>query len=576
MGSARDPFARKNLKWLEKFVAERLDRFKRHERVAQRCGMSQHASDAQAYEAACVLMALKIQPPMSLCCVLSAWLNDLTLGQQLMLKLASAALTLEGGPRPAQTFSKPVLLLAAQLLDAFPDAQAETDFASLEQLGFVRAEFGQEHESLVSQQQLAHATVFAFSHPLLPHVLRLRTLTSQRVEAQRLLARAKEQHERQVRLQFLAKARGKLSSSFPVKQGMVMVLKNCRATPGAPADAKTGGAPGGSRLHRRRHSLGSVWKRRYACLFADRIDFYQDETRKRKTGSTFLEGSSVTAEDAPVDGRGGVVRLDAHRWVKLGGTGLFGQAQVDELREPCNTFRSFYISPVELTAEEVEDWLYKIKLAIEATAAKEQLDALQERQEQEEEERRQQQQHHHHHQQLQRAEPEPREPAREPPAAPPRERVSRARPVPPPRERGDNEPPQLPPRSGSHSPPQIPPPPILHVRRASTAPIGSAKAPPPPLPARRDSSASSGSGGASNRTSTSASASDSTSSAAATPGARGSSVRPPGGTPLHGRRHSSIPISPSILARAASPGDTVDDAQDGGGGDDDDDDDDDI
>ncbi len=70
---------------------------------------------------------------------------------------------------------------------------------------------------------------------------------------------------------------------------------------------------------------------------------------------------------------------------------------------------------------------------------------------------------------------------------------------------------------------------------------------------------------------TSASASNSTSSAAATAGARGSSARPPGGAPLHGRRHSSIPLSPSVLARAASPGDAADDAQhggDGGGGDD--------
>ncbi|GBG31410.1 Adenylate cyclase type 10 [Hondaea fermentalgiana] len=341
----------------------RYERFVRHEFVTRD---SAHSHRQQ--RSAAVVAGLKLDPPASLVCVVGAWLNGLTLRQQVLLKIASHAVE----ANKYLHFHRKLVIGAMLLIDtsASIDDVVE-DFELLEKAGFVE---------LAGDDSLH---MFSFVHWLMPHAMRLRTLASQRQEIASKFALAEENHDAHIRQRFLTHALDSLDGNTTIKSGFIMVQKHAASlsknnaggfvssssrnlnTSGASASAGFAGTFPQStkshghhpRIHRRRSSYGSVWKRRFAKLYTNRLDLFYDESRSRRIGSIGLD-ANARCMDAPVVGqRSAVLRVLCYNWEKH---------DMQHIGEE----RSFFLSPCDEDPASRDDWIYKIKFAIQASTAR--------------------------------------------------------------------------------------------------------------------------------------------------------------------------------------------------------------
>uniref|UniRef100_A0A7S2W6W7 Guanylate cyclase domain-containing protein n=1 Tax=Mucochytrium quahogii TaxID=96639 RepID=A0A7S2W6W7_9STRA len=336
--SAQTMFSTENLNssksLVEQAISNKFNLFKKQDMLVSKTNWG----NQKLYN---LMVALDMEPPMSIWCVFGSWLSVLTVKQHILLKLSTFALTLDSERGVKRSFHKMIIIGAMVVLDSNSDEIAlEKEFLDLENRGFLKPtdeEGGSKSPNM-----------FEFVHWLLPYVLRLRTLSSQRSELVKQLLTAREKHEKEVRTEFIHTSNNLLRGKL--KDGMVLIHKN-------PEEA------GEKKMrHRRRHSLGSIWKKRYACLFSNRIEFYSDHTMKKHQGTLHLENSEVTIEDGLAAGRTQTIKLSASRWEKP-------RLGVQKALQPwlANTIKNFYFCPVEYDNDEMEDWLYKVRLAIEST-----------------------------------------------------------------------------------------------------------------------------------------------------------------------------------------------------------------
>jgi len=324
---------------LEKFVAERYERFIRHEKLVQ------DGTTMRGCRSSRILVGLKLNPPASLACVLGTWLDILSLRQIVLLKIASHSLAANNH----RYFHQKVVLGAMLLIDK--TASIDEVFADFNIL--IQRDFVSVVDDVPSNQ-------YSFVHWLMPHVLRMRTVSTQRVVIMEALIQAQDKHDEHIRNRFLRKTWSTLDKGVPFKQGFVLVHKN-NAPEMYVADSH--GDFGkkllppkekAQRFHRRRNSHGSSWKKRYACLFTDRIDFFSDESCSRKSGALYLESASCF-ENRSIGSRDDVFRVHATGWEKH-----------DDIHQ--GEERIFFVSPWR--TEDTKDWLYKIRFAIQAASGK--------------------------------------------------------------------------------------------------------------------------------------------------------------------------------------------------------------
>eukprot|EP00514_Thraustochytrium_sp_LLF1b_P008026 CAMPEP_0184536104 /NCGR_PEP_ID=MMETSP0198_2-20121128/16246_1 /TAXON_ID=1112570 /ORGANISM="Thraustochytrium sp., Strain LLF1b" /LENGTH=1144 /DNA_ID=CAMNT_0026929193 /DNA_START=1036 /DNA_END=4471 /DNA_ORIENTATION=+ len=288
------------------------------------------------------LTALTIEPPLIYNVVYGAWLNDfygawlneLSFRELLLLKIASMAVI-----NSTATFRKvPVVQAALIIMPTATAARIEEDLVRLTKSRLLT--------TANDDTSARNAAQFTFVHWLMPRVLRLRTLESQRAEILRCLDESSRHYEAGIRRVFLDRVHGWMDLNTPIKHGQVYIHKQLSGT-----SAKWSGG----RLINRRHSVGSSWKRRFATLYPDRIVLFRDAGCLRKAGVIFLSDAEIQFEEAGFGGHSFVFKIDAQRWMKHKNSSRFEHA------------RSFYFNPVENTRDGVDDWIFKVRLAIEST-----------------------------------------------------------------------------------------------------------------------------------------------------------------------------------------------------------------
>ena len=258
------------------------------------------------------IVAMNLDPPVAIVCVIGTWIDKLTIPQQMVLKVACL---LQRDMRFEKT----------QAFEAYPlDAGAasfELEFDALIALGFVR----QVNSNVFATAE--EEDVYEFCHNFLPDVLNQRVLSTQREELENHINEARSRREEHDRQRFMTN-KGNNLASLVLKEGYLMVLKR---------------SVGSNRM---------AWKQRWGVIVGHRLEFYHERGNKTFASACDLRSARVSSERGLFAGRLRVIRVQVPGWEK-------GGKIITEKRD-------FFISPELCTDPEHDQWVYFLKMAIEA------------------------------------------------------------------------------------------------------------------------------------------------------------------------------------------------------------------
>jgi len=213
-----------------------------------------------------------------------------------------------------------------QAFEAYPldadGASFELEFDALVNLGFVRQVYANGIFSTAEEEDL-----YEFCHNFLPDVLNQRVLSTQRDELENHINEARQRREEQDRRKFMSH-QGQNLASMLLKEGYLMVLKR---------------TIGSNRM---------AWKQRWGVVVGHRLEFFHERGEKTFASACDLRSAKVSVERGVFAGRQRVIRVQVPGWEK-------GGKIITEKRD-------FFISPELCTDPERDQWMYFIRLAIEA------------------------------------------------------------------------------------------------------------------------------------------------------------------------------------------------------------------
>lgn len=263
---------------------------------------------------------MKLEPPAAIVCVIGTWIDKLTTKQQMVLKVACLL-------RQEMRFQKQ-LAFSAYPLDP-TGASFELEFEALEKLGFVRPVYDEERDGPMGLWSNADEDLYEFCHNFLPDVLNQRVLESQREEMDKHVEEARARRDELERREVVT-TKGQKYLQSKLKEGYLFVHK---------AQVGTNRKP---------------WKQRWAVITGNRLELYYDRSNKTCAASCSLSGAKVFIEKNELSGRKRVIKLSVHSWEKRG--------------KVVAAPRDFFLSPEVGTDAERDQWMYFLKMVMEASA----------------------------------------------------------------------------------------------------------------------------------------------------------------------------------------------------------------
>jgi len=214
---------------------------------------------------------------------------------------------------------------------------------AVSQLGIstVDEDFEQLIDKNIFMEYEESACNYCFRFELMQPIIRSRILSSQRHIILKELTLARLWFDQSIRENFNEKA-SQVLQNLSIKQGTIYIRK--RVSEADEVDQRP------KRRHKR-HSWGSVWKKRFGRIFTDRLEIFNHESDDKRSGCIFLDNAQVHQEKHEIAQRP-ALRVHTTKWEKY--------------QNESNQPRTFYLAFPRNSGEKIDDWLYSIEFSIES------------------------------------------------------------------------------------------------------------------------------------------------------------------------------------------------------------------